>query len=120
MLDMAKILHVDVESLIGRPWQLAQRWFSGPGPGRRPAGHDPQGSGDGTGLAALGAPIRWRGRVRMIRGRVDVSTSRSTQAIVDLMGIRLGMNCGPMLPFMPTTEPLWSLFAEVVPLCFRL
>jgi hypothetical protein len=23
LLDMAKILHVDVESLIGRPWQLA-------------------------------------------------------------------------------------------------
>jgi hypothetical protein len=23
LLDMAKILHVDVESLIGRPWQIA-------------------------------------------------------------------------------------------------
>ncbi|HZU46157.1 MAG TPA: helix-turn-helix transcriptional regulator, partial [Mycobacterium sp.] len=23
LIDMAKILHVDVESLIGRPWQLA-------------------------------------------------------------------------------------------------
>jgi hypothetical protein len=23
VLDMARILHVDVESLIGRPWQLA-------------------------------------------------------------------------------------------------
>jgi hypothetical protein len=33
---------------------------------------------------------------------------------MDLVGIRLGMNCGRMLPFMPTTEPLWVLFAEVV------
>lgn len=32
-----------------------------PPPERRPAGHDPQGSGDGTGLAPMGAPIRWRG-----------------------------------------------------------
>jgi hypothetical protein len=39
---------------------------------------------------------------------------------VDLVGIRMGMNCGPMLPLMPTTEPLWSLFVQVVPLCFWL
>ncbi|MGH3778321.1 MAG: helix-turn-helix domain-containing protein [Pseudonocardiaceae bacterium] len=42
LLDMAKILHVDVESLIGRPWQLAPNGGSvGPGPGRGPASHDP-------------------------------------------------------------------------------
>jgi hypothetical protein len=69
---MAKILHVDVESLIGWPWQLA-----------------PNGE-------------------------------RSIESIVDLVGIRLGMNCGRLLPLMPTTEPLWLLFAQVVVLCFRL
>jgi hypothetical protein len=44
----------------------------------------------------------------------------STKSIVDLVGMRLGMNCGPMLPLMPTSEPLWLLFAQVVSLCFRL
>jgi hypothetical protein len=42
------------------------------------------------------------------------------ESIVDLVGIRMGMNCGPMLPLMPTTEPLWSLFVQLVPLCFWL
>jgi hypothetical protein len=43
----------------------------------------------------------------------------SIESIVDLVGIGLGMNCGPMLPLMPTTGTLWSLFAEVAILCFR-
>ncbi len=30
----------------------------------------------------------------------------SIESIVDLVGMRLGMNCGPMLPLMPTTETL--------------
>ena len=42
------------------------------------------------------------------------------ESIMDLAGIRLGMNGGPMLPLMPTTEPLWLLFAQVLSLCFRL
>jgi hypothetical protein len=63
--------------------------------------------------------------VRLWSPRRDLDLMRpslpvSIESIVDWVGIRLGMNCGPMLPLMPTTETLWSLFAEVVPLCFRL
>ena len=38
---------------------------------------------------------------------------------MDLVGMRLGMNCGPMLPLTPTTEPLWLPFAQVVAPCIR-
>ena len=64
------------------------------------------------------APIRWRGQVQMIGGLTSLPVV--DESIVDLVGIRMGMNCGPMLPLMPTTEPLWSLFVQVVPLCFWL
>jgi hypothetical protein len=43
----------------------------------------------------------------------------SIESIVDLVGIRLGMNCGPTLPLMLRAEPLWLLFAQVVIVCFR-
>src|SRR5258708_36619079 len=49
LLDMAEILHVDVESLIGRPWQLAPNGggvAQGLEPGRRgsaPSGARPRG-----------------------------------------------------------------------------
>jgi hypothetical protein len=69
-------------------------------------------------LMAMGAPIRWRGQVQMIGGSTSLPVV--DESIVDLVGIRMGMNCGPMLPLMPTTEPLWSLFVQVVPLCFWL
>lgn len=37
---------------------------------------------------------------------------------MDLMGMRLGMNWSLMLPLLPMPGHLWSLFAEVVALCF--
>ena len=30
----------------------------------------------------------------------------------------MGMNCGPMVRFMPMIQALWFLFALVVALCF--
>ncbi|MGH3600120.1 MAG: hypothetical protein ACRDQH_07565, partial [Pseudonocardiaceae bacterium] len=42
LLDLAKILHVDVESLIGRPGSSPRTVERLPRPGLRPVGHDPQ------------------------------------------------------------------------------
>lgn len=37
---------------------------------------------------------------------------------MDVLGMGMGMNCGPMVRFMPMIQALWFLFALVVALCF--
>ena len=36
---------------------------------------------------------------------------------VDVVGMRMGMNCGLTVTLMPTMGCLWCLFAQVVALC---
>ncbi len=39
-----------------------------------------------------------------------------SSSIVDTVGMKMGMNCGPMLPFMPTVRHSRFLLAQVAPL----
>lgn len=48
----------------------------------------------------------------------DHALSRLRGSTVDVLGMGMGMNCGPMVRFMPMIQALWFLFALVVALCF--
>jgi hypothetical protein len=39
---------------------------------------------------------------------------------MDCLGMRLGMKWGPTGHFMPISDDLWFIFAQVVALCFWL
>jgi hypothetical protein len=39
------------------------------------------------------------------------------RSTMDRVGMGLGMNGGPSVPFMPTAAPSWCLFAQLVALC---
>ena len=119
LLDMAKILHVDVESLLGRPWQLA------PNGERLPRGLDAVQQVVIHGDLAIALRGRDGCPDQMARASSDDQVGSTSLPVADRVhygpgGHKIGHEPWSDAASHAYDRASWLLFAQVVPLCFRL